>query len=187
MRAIHLACLITHALGGMWHGSYGVAPCPICQPDRRRDQDALTLSDAPDGRLLAHCKKAGCSFRELAAAMGLISGTFTAPDPAATARRETERWAAAAKKARIVRSVWAEALPIGGTVAEAYLRGRGITCALPNTLRFHPECWHSSGHRLPAMVATVQGCDLPAVHRTYLRADGSGKADVDPPRPCWAA
>ena len=30
------------------------------------------------------------------------------------------------------------------------------------------------------MVAAVQGAGLPAVHRTYLRADGSGKADIDP-------
>jgi hypothetical protein len=30
------------------------------------------------------------------------------------------------------------------------------------------------------MVATVQGAGLPAVHRTYLRSDGTGKAAIDP-------
>jgi hypothetical protein len=30
------------------------------------------------------------------------------------------------------------------------------------------------------MVALVEGCDLPAVHRTWLRPDGSGKAAVEP-------
>ncbi len=171
---------LTQVLGGTWHGGYGVAPCPICQPDRRLDQHALTLRDAPGGRLLAHCKKAGCSFRDLAAALGLTYGDFTAPGAAEAAQREAERQAEAAKKARIARSVWAEALPIGGTVAEAYLRGRGITCTLPNTLRFHPDCWHSSAQRLSAMVALVEGCDLPAVMRTYLRPDGSAKAEVGP-------
>lgn len=34
---------LTLALGGHWHGRYGAAPCPVCQPDRRRDQNALTL------------------------------------------------------------------------------------------------------------------------------------------------
>ena len=34
---------ITSALGGHWYGSYGTAPCPVCQPERRRDQAALTL------------------------------------------------------------------------------------------------------------------------------------------------
>ena len=26
----------TVALGGRWFGAYGVAPCPVCQPERRR-------------------------------------------------------------------------------------------------------------------------------------------------------
>ena len=30
------------------------------------------------------------------------------------------------------------------------------------------------------MVAAVQGAGLPAVHLTYLRPDGSGKADIEP-------
>ena len=30
------------------------------------------------------------------------------------------------------------------------------------------------------MVAAVQGVGLPAVHRTWLRPDGSGKADIEP-------
>jgi hypothetical protein len=32
------------------------------------------------------------------------------------------------------------------------------------------------------MVGAVQGANSPAVHRTYLRPDGSGKADIDPPK-----
>ena len=173
---------LTFDLSGKWLASYGTAPCPVCQPERRRDQDALTLSDAPDGRLLAHCKKAGCSFRDLAAALGLTSATFTKPDPMESLKREAARRAEAAKKAAQAGAVWREAVPICNTLAEAYLRGRGITCALPESLRFHPACWHASGHRLPALIAAVQGCDLAAVHRTYLRPDGRGKAEVDPPK-----
>jgi len=30
------------------------------------------------------------------------------------------------------------------------------------------------------MIAAVQGNQLAAVHRTYLKADGSGKADIEP-------
>ncbi|MGJ7039664.1 hypothetical protein J2Y63_002922 [Shinella sp. BE166] len=75
---------------------------------------------------------------------------------------------------------WKETLPIRGTIAETYLRARGITCALPDTLRFHPNCRHPSTQRLPAMVARVDGADRFAIHRTYLRADGLGKASIDP-------
>ena len=90
--------------------------------------------------------------------------------------------AEAAKRAEQAGTVWHRAVPIRDTVAEAYLRGRGITCALPDTLRFDPACWHLNAKRLPAMLALVEGCDLAAVHRTYLRPDGSGKAEVDPPK-----
>ena len=144
---------ITQSQGGKWHGRYGVAACPVCQPERRSDQTALTVSDTPEGRLLAHCKKSGCSFGDLAAALGLSAGDFTKPDPAEAARRHAEQRAEAEKKARQAMAVWTESQPIGGTVAEAYLRGRGLTCALPETLRFHPACWHISAQRLPALVA----------------------------------
>ena len=33
---------ITISLGGRWAGSYGTAPCPVCQPGRRKGQNALT-------------------------------------------------------------------------------------------------------------------------------------------------
>jgi hypothetical protein len=56
-----------------------------------------------------------------------------------------------------------------------------ITCDLPDTLRFHPACWHGpTAKRYPAMVALVEGGDAFAVHRTYLLPDGSGKAAIEP-------
>jgi hypothetical protein len=52
---------------------------------------------------------------------------------------------------------------------------------LPPTLRFHPEAWHGpTAKRHPALVALVDGGDGFAVHRTYLRTDGSGKAALAP-------
>ena len=170
---------ITATLGGRWHGRYGVCACPVCQPERRRDQTALTLSDGTDGRLLLHCKKSECSFRDILAAGGIAPGSYTPPDPAIIAQREAERRAEAEKRARQAQAVWDEALPIGSTIAERYLRARGIHCELPATLRFHPSCWHASAKRLPALVALVEGADGCALHRTYLRADGNGKAGLE--------
>jgi hypothetical protein len=52
-------------------------------------------------------------------------------------------------------------------MAESYLRKRGITCPLPMTLRFHPNCWHhATRQRLPAMLALVERSDSFAIHRT---------------------
>ena len=174
---------LTQALGGKWHRSYGAAPCPVCQPSRRKGQNGLTLADGNNGRLVLNCKKSACAFLDILAAAGLRSGDYTPPDAATLAQREREQKAEAEKRAAQAKRVWQEAQPIGGTIAEAYLRARGITDPLPATLRFHLGCWHGpTARRLPAMVAAVQGVGLPAVHRTYLRGDGSGKADVEPPK-----
>ena len=170
---------ITLAHGGRWYGRYGTLPCPLCQPEARPGQNALNVADGSKG-LLMHCKKAGCGFRDLAAALGISRGPYEVPDPAVFALREADRQAEAKKRSRLAKALWSEASLIGGTIAETYLRGRGINCALPDTLRYHSEAWHLSGQRLPALVAHVHGSDGFAVHRTYLREDGNGKADVEP-------
>jgi hypothetical protein len=175
------ACELTTALGGHWYGQYGVAPCPVCQPERRKTQNALTLADGRNGRLVLDCKKSACAFFDIMAAVGLRSGDYSPPDAATIAQREREAKAKAARRADQAKRLWQEAQPIAGTLAEAYLRARGITCPLPQTLRFHPQAWHgATAKRYPAMVAAVQGVGLPAVHRTWLRHDGSGKADIEP-------
>ena len=174
---------LTLALGGRWHGRYGAAPCPVCQPEKRKGQNALTLADGVSGRLVLDCKKSACAFLDILAAAGLRSGGYMPPDAAAIAQRKAEQRAEAEKRTAQAKRLWQEAQPIAGTLAETYLRGRGITAPLPATLRFHPECWHGpTARRLPAMVAAVQGAGLPAVHRTWLRADGLGKAVIDPPK-----
>lgn len=172
---------ITRALHGKWYGRYGVTRCPA-HGDRH---PSLTLANGPQGHLLAHCF-AGCTFSAVLDALrglGIVAGRGTVPqtDPAELARHQAEERREAEKRKRQAQAVWAEAQPIGGTIAETYLReARGITCALPDTLRFHPACWHPSAKRLPAMVAKVEGSDRFAVHRTYLRPDGGGKAGVEP-------
>ncbi|MFZ1413688.1 MAG: toprim domain-containing protein, partial [Defluviicoccus sp.] len=91
----------------------------------------------------------------------------------------------AVRKRLAALEIWRASRPAAGTLAETYLRARGL--ALPagcRWLRFHPRLPHRpSGETWPAMVAAVRdGADARflGVHRTYLRADGSGKAAVDP-------
>jgi len=165
---------ITAGLGGKWYGHYGVAFCPA---HHNIDTPALSVGTGRKGQLLLNCK-AGCDFADVAAALrdcGL-SG------PEGTPRRDykAEQTAADHKRTLQAKRLALETVPITGTIAETYLRGRGITCAVPETLRFHPACWHPTGRRLPAMVARVKGSDSYAVHRTYLKPDGSGKAEVEP-------
>jgi hypothetical protein len=171
---------LTQNLRGKWYGRYGCAPCPVCQCEGHKSQNALTLADGTGGKLLLNCKKAGCDYRDIATAAGITQGIVTPPDPVLIAQRKAEQRKADAKRADQAWRLWKGTQPIAGTVAERYLRGRGITCPLPETLRFDPQCWHATAKTFPALVALVEGGAGFAVHRTYLRCDGSGKADVTP-------
>lgn len=174
---------ITLALGGKWFRRYGAAPCPVCQVSGHKLQNALTLADGNDGRLLLNCKKSSCSFLDILVAAGIGSSNYKPPDPSTTAAREAEHRADEQKRAAQADHVWREAQPIQGTLAEVYLSSRGIVGQLPKALRFHAACWHGpTAKRYPAMIAAIQGNRLPAVHRTYLRSDGSGKADIERPK-----
>lgn len=172
---------ITRALPhGRWYGRFGSACCPA-HGDRR---PSLRLSNGADGRLLLRCH-AGCDFGAILDALrglGLVEGNGRRPetDFAELARQRAADDAQAAKREAQALACWREAAPIGGTLAENYLRARGITCDMPDSLRFHLACWHPSGRRFPAMVAFVEGGARFAAHRTYLRPDGGGKAEAEP-------
>lgn len=88
------------------------------------------------------------------------------------------------------RRLFAMSRPITGTIAEAYLRGRGIA-SLPNLapLRFHRRCYYRADGNAPtetwpALIAAVTDLDgrITGVHRTWLDPSGCDKAPVDWPR-----
>ena len=165
---------ICQVLGGRWHGSYGLAFCPCHQNTRT---PALSIKDDEDGRLLVHCF-AGCDGADVLAALRardlLAVRSDWKPDPREIERRKVDDEAERRRRIDQARRCWAEAGPIAGTLAERYLRARGITCDLPPTLRFHPNCWHGpTAGKLPAMVAAVSiGRKVVGVHRTYLAEPG---------------
>jgi hypothetical protein len=73
--------------------------------------------------------------------------------------------------------LWRAAVPIAGTLAEVYLRSRGLDYADPNgeVLRFHGGCPFGPGAVHPCMVALFRGIigNKPvAIHRTALTPDG---------------
>jgi len=87
------------------------------------------------------------------------------------------------------RRLFAMSQPIAGTLAETYLRRRGITLLHgAGNLRFHPRCYYKPDNgpteTWPAMIAAVTDLSgrITGVHRTWLAPDGSDKAPVDTPR-----
>ena len=170
---------ITQALGGKWHGRYGLCPGPGHSPHDR----SLKLSDGPNG-LMVH-SFAGERWQDIKDALrsqGLL--------PSSDRNISRQSWTLPAavndgpdinRKRAFAHKIWKQAQPAAGTLVEHYLRSRGITLPLPAALRFAPELTHKpTGMRLPAMVAAVvdvQG-HLVGIHRTYLGADGCSKAAV---------
>lgn len=177
---------ITRALGGDWRGNSGLAPCPICQPEGRRDQRALSLSEN-GGRLLVHCHKGGCAVLPELQRRNLADKDAgrVEYDPAADKRRKDEERQKRAQRLANAHALFNAGVSCAGTPAQTYLEARGITGLrynkLRRTLRFHPSALHGpTGRHMPAMLAQIRGPKGEAlgVHRTFLRADGSGKADV---------
>lgn len=156
-----------HARAGEWRGS-----CPACGY-----AGGCVLNEGRDGTPLLWC----ASCRDRAALGAVLRGEGYQPAPErdrvpAPSYGQREAWA---------RAMWGRGVPIAGTVAAAYLRSRGLGMVASDALRLLPAERHrESGRNLPALVAAVVDTlgTLRAVHRTWLRADGGGKADVDPPR-----
>ncbi|TCP58432.1 Toprim domain-containing protein [Rhodovulum bhavnagarense] len=166
---------LTAALGGHWYGQYGTAPCPVCQSEGRSDQTALTLRDGRRS-LLLHCKKSGCRFADILRAAGCPTTRreHSQGDHRKAGRRTDSRTGYHA------RNLWAASEPIEGSPAETYLRQiRKVDLPSAGTLRYNPVTWHGPTRQsLPAMIALIDHADGIAVSRTYLRANGSGKADL---------
>jgi phage/plasmid primase-like uncharacterized protein len=164
--------------GREWRGA-----CPACGY-----VDAFRLSEGKV-RPIGWCASCG----DKAAIAQVLGSPHTAAtsQPQETYARDTQ--------ARLERAgqLWTACVAVPGTPAANHLEARGIghLTASP-ALRFHPNCPHPSGTReravrLPALIAAVRDVDgaFIGIHRTYLKRDGSAKADIEPPRatlgPVW--
>ena len=175
---------ITRALGGDWTGAAGLIPDVGHSPHDR----GLKVWDGPDGRVMVHSFH-GYDFREVRdhlKSLGLLDddGAEASGQRFISADEIKQRSEASAQRNReCALKVWRNAKPAEGTLAETYLRSRGITMPPPRSVRFHPSLKHApTGNCFPALVAAVQSVDgdIVAVQRIYLNTDGSGKAPVSP-------
>lgn len=123
----------------------------------------------------------------------LESGAQAAPrreDPRLVRRREAEAEEDRRARRAIAAALWAAGAALACTVAETYLRrARGVSAPLAEArLRFIQAApltpYRPDYRRAPALAAevvTARG-ELIGVHLTFLRRDGSGKADLPVPR-----
>ena len=189
---------------GRRQGSYWMVGSVHNEPGRSM---FVRLSDGPRGPAGKWTDAATGEHGDLIDVIQQARGLHGFTDAMAEARRflslpdtvppGVSRWAKASQtktgtsdSLRSALRLFAMARPIEGTLADTYLRRRGIIPeALPGTLRFHPECYYrpdsrNSTERWPAMLAAVTDNrgNITGIHRTWLQRDGSGKAPVATPR-----
>lgn len=174
---------IAKALGGHRAGATWMARCPA-HDDLR---PSLAISAGRNGKVLVRCH-AGCEQRDVIAALSersLWGATGKRHGGIARMHRknlEREPDTDARARTEAALAIWRASQDIAGSLAETYLRSRGIALSPLPSLRFHPGLKHASGGVWPAMVALVvhgQTAEALAVHRTFLARDGHGKAPVD--------
>jgi putative DNA primase/helicase len=150
---------------------HGRAKCPAHGGHNR----SLAVGTWEDGGLRLHCFSHGCDYGDIINAIKghSIKGPGTA-EPVANTKGQR----------LYVNQLWREAQPAAGTLIDVYLNSRAITSPPPLSVRYVPALTHwPSGTTHPAMLAAVSTDGdnrMNALHRTYLRTDGNGKADVTP-------
>ncbi len=157
--------------------------CPACSYP-----DAFSLRPGKGDRIGLFCASCGDRDGIRDAILRAVGGAWT--PPAATAPADDV--ATRQRKQDAARRLWSGSTPAAGTIVDAYLTARALPgLSASSALRFRGDCRHPEGGRLPAMVAEVvnaAGAFL-AVHRTFLRRDGTGKAAVEPVKatlgPVW--
>lgn len=181
---------VARALGGSKSGRGWICLCPAHENTKT---PALSVSDGSDGRLLVKCH-AGCDGGTVIGELqrrGVIDGTGNGARPPSefeVAKRRADNRRQTEKRLAFARDLFAEGSSCEGTIAQRYLEEarciHGLRYAhMKHTLRFHPAVLHTpSQAKLPAMLAQIRGVNGRAlgVHRTYLNADGSDKAEVEP-------
>ncbi len=148
-------------------------------PAHEDHNPSFSLSLGKEGRLLAYCH-AGCSFPDIMLALrrrGLLGNEVFIQ------KHETYQHPSPKTPDEIVFQMWRETLPAEGSPVQTYLKGRGCEGRIPPVLRFHRSLFHTSRTYHPAMVAAVTlwpKQTISGVHRTYLAAEGLGKAPFFP-------
>lgn len=165
---------VVRQLGGKWQGDYAMCRCPA-----HADGDPSLSVRVGRRAVLFHCF-AGCPSDAIVDA--LRSGRF-APMPGHDPGRRHSGGMADFNKLAL--STWRFADPFIGSLAERYIRARAI---VPTgiTARFDPHCQFGGGEDkafAPALIVPVEeDAGVVAIHRTFLRPDGEGKAAISKPK-----
>jgi putative DNA primase/helicase len=159
---------ITKALGGHWHGIYGIARCPAHE-DR---EPSLSIRDG-EQELIVNCF-AGCNWQDVKTELrrrGLLDATIQH-------RRSRSRPAAkpseddADRRVELAIELWRQSLPLQNTLGWRYFtERRGLHVGLLDDLS-HALRWHQRIAAIVALMTDPISNKPTGVHRTYLDPTG---------------
>lgn len=172
------------------NGKHG--PCPVCDGTDRFRYDNI---DGKGTSICSHCgardgmglvmAMTGRAFPDVAKEVDGLLGNIKhgSDEPKQIMTEEDQR--------RMLRTAYQNTAPIRvGDLAHRYLASRKLDEQVyPGALRFAEAMRDGEGGIRPAMVAmvSVNGAKpFVTMHRTFLRPDGSGKADMTSPRKLMA-
>lgn len=163
-------------------------PCPMCGgADRFRwdNQDGrgtyiCNSCGAGDGMKLA-IEFTGQAFPDVARKIDEMLGNIKADGQPAKRQLSDE------DRRRMLRETYGASQPVQpGDLVDRYMRSRDLDeVAYPASLRFAPALRDGEGGTRPAMLACVGvygAAKFVSIHRTFLKPDGSGKAEMAAPR-----
>jgi hypothetical protein len=182
------AASIARALKGIKHATGYLCRCPVPSHGKGRGDRSASLSicDGDDGRLLVRCF-AACDGRDVLDALrdrGLLDDGRSFHNRDQAPRCEPIEEPPPEPNIEGL-ELWGRAAPIAGTLAQTYLRNRGLFVDIMPTLRFVPALEHKpSRQTFPAMIALFLAGDRLklGVQATFLDPRGDGKARIDKPR-----
>ena len=174
--------------------------CCCCHEDRT---PSLSLRDGDNGKLLLKCF-AGCEARDILAELrqcGLPRRCMTLASPSVASNRGRHQNPHARDHGDLVPRLWRESVDPRGSLAEKYLRGRGLELdddLCGRVLRFHGHCPFGKDDAdkavyVPALIVAFRPIrdddetrPPAAIHRIGLKPDGSkiGKMMLGPVGGC---
>ena len=134
--------------------------------------------------VVAWCWSHGCTYEEICASVGLDNRTNAPRSPQTPLDGPLRALHPRPTTLTIARGMFDTAVLAPGTKAAIYLGCRGVPeLADCPTLRYAARCRHLDGTFHPALIAAaILDGRFAGVQRTWLRADGTSKAALDPPR-----
>jgi len=172
---------ITRSLGGSWHGRYGL----VSGPGHSKNDRSLQISNGANGKVIVY-SFAGDDWRDCRTYLAQLGFQIDGgknnqyPYNISDQQKNIVTHNEDKKKSEYALKIYAQRQSAAGSPVETYLHSRGVSLPPDAPIFYHSACPNGKS-RLPAMICPITDIkthEVIGLHRTFIRPDGSGKADI---------